>query len=59
MAEINPQVQVALIDLAWKIINTGGARERDLPSVQEAKITELTKRFDEAYKAILKTVEQK
>jgi len=56
MAEkLDPQVQIHIITLAseWtKLINLPISTAKDM-------IGEKAKRFDQAYKAILKTVEQK
>jgi hypothetical protein len=52
--DITPEIQIQLLDLAWKIVCTttpmGGARER------ADVVKERTDRLNEAYKAIIKTI---
>lgn len=51
---MDPQVQIRTIDLASEWIKTYAIR--DLPEAPELRIKELAKRFDQAYKAIAKSV---
>ena len=54
MANIDPQVQIRIIDLAEK-----WAGEFDKGASREAAIVSYAKYFEQAYKAIIKTVAEK
>ena len=51
---MSEQVQIRAIDLAWEWVKTYVIS--DLPVATEPRINELAKRFDQAYKAIVKTL---
>ena len=53
MADLDPQVQIGLIDLAMEI----AGKRKDMKANAESRISTVLKGFDEAYKALAKTVE--
>lgn len=48
------QERIRIIDLAWEWVKTYALS--NLPDSPEPRIAELAKRFDKAYKAIIKAV---
>ena len=53
MANLDPQVQIRAIDLAWRWVENLFQGD----DTAENMIKEKAKRFDQAYKAIVKTIE--
>jgi hypothetical protein len=53
MVDLVPEVQIHLIDLAWKIVET---TTRESASTRENVVKERLERFDQAYKAVVKTI---
>jgi hypothetical protein len=53
MADLVPEVQIHLIDLAWKIVET---TTRESAGTRDNVVKERLERFDQAYKAVVKTI---
>ena len=53
MADLVPEVQIHLIDLAWKIAEK---TTRENAGTRENVVKERLERFDQAYKAVVKTI---
>jgi hypothetical protein len=53
MVDLVPEVQIHLIDLAWKIVET---TTRESAGTRDNVVKERLERFDQAYKAVVKTI---